>query len=129
MMIIHEKGPKAERDRAEFLSKYYQLTEHFRVKRLHAVALAKMNNHALYHLGEDLWNLQNDKAKRRFMERQGILRANPLAFKWFVRDLLAFYPRAKLWVKAWHVIRAPFLYPGFVLRSRANLAKKRAVKA
>ncbi|MEI8095890.1 MAG: hypothetical protein WCG80_16900 [Spirochaetales bacterium] len=129
MMIIHEKGPKAERDRAAFLSKYYQLTEHFHVKRLEPAALAKLNNQSLYHLGEDLFNSQSERGKRRFFESQGLLRARPLAFKWFVRDLLAFYPRAKLWVKAWHVIRSPFLYPGFVIRSRANLAKKQAVKA
>jgi hypothetical protein len=119
-MTIHEKGPKAERDRYRIMSVNERLYEFFRAKMPKEKELATMSNHDLYRLGQDLYNRQSNDGKRRYEEHVGGKRINPLALKWYLRDLKVFY-RAKGWRWLAILLMTPFRYPGFVRRSRESL--------
>lgn len=104
-VIIHEKGPKAERDRRNFMAKYDELCRYFKVK---PEPTHKLNSHALYRLGEDLWNKLPTKTKTRYLEDRGLIpRSNPLAFKWFIRDGLRIL---RGWRRVWFVVSSPVRY-------------------
>ena len=126
-MIIHEKGPKAERDRRQALGRYRQLCEFFRVKPLGDVEIARLSNLQLYRLGEDLYGRQSTKAKRRFTNRLGLTVEDHLSYGYFVRALVGVY-RATGWRKLAVLIQAPFRYPGFVARSKTS-AKAKGIDA
>lgn len=122
-MILHDKGPKAERDRRALGVRYQQLTKFFRLKPLRPTELAKLNNTQFYRLCEDLYNAQPNKRKEAFTEWLGMTRRNPLAFRWFLNDSLRIY-QAKGWRWWVVVLSSPFRYPGFLARTKASAAKE-----
>lgn len=114
-MVIHEKGPKAERDRANGLGRYLEMC---RLAGKRPESIAKYSNRELFRLGEDLWNQIPVKKQRAYLEDRNLIpRANPLAFKWFVRDRVRFF-QATGWRWLVVMIMSPVRYPGFLLRSR-----------
>lgn len=75
-------------------------------------------NKELFAKGEKFWNALPVKAQRAYLEDRNLIpRANPLAFKWFVRDRVRFF-QATGWRWLVVMIMSPFRYPGFLLRSR-----------
>lgn len=114
-MIIHEKGPKAERDRANGLARYLEMCL---LAKKRPGDIAKYNNTQLFRLGEDIWNQLPMRVKQRYLEDRGLIaRANPLAFKWFVRDRVRLF-QATGWRWLVVMIMSPFRYPGFLMRSK-----------
>jgi hypothetical protein len=122
-LIIHEKGPKAERDRRQALGRYRQVCEFFRVKPLGDAELARLNNLQLYRLGEDLYGRQSPKAKRRFTNHLGLTTEDHLSYGYFIKALVGVH-RATGWRKLAILVQAPFRYPGFVRRSKASAKSK-----
>ena len=58
-MTIHNKGPKAVRDRAVLLAAYKAMCREFHVpmgRRLSAAQIANMGNDALYRVTRDMYN-------------------------------------------------------------------------
>lgn len=121
--MVHDKGPKAERDRRKLVAKYDELVKFFRVKPMDAATMAKLTNSQFYRACEDLYNRQPEKAKLRFTDSMGATRSNPLAFKWFAKDIFAIYQPKGIW-KAWLWLTLPFRYPGFLKRSKARAKSK-----
>lgn len=123
MSIIHDKGPKAERDRRKLIGNYDELVLFFRAKPMDAASMAKLTNSQLYRACEDLYNRQPEKAKVRYSDHLGITVSNPLSFRFFARQCQAVYRPKGLW-KAWLWLTLPFRYPGFVQRSKAAAKAK-----
>lgn len=122
-MIIHEKGPKAERDRAAGLRRYHQLCEFTRTKPITGERLAKLNNQQLYRLGDDLYNSLSAKRRRKFTDWLGVTTGNHLSFGFFLKALIGTY-RATGWRKLALFVQAPFRYPGFIARSISSAKSK-----
>jgi hypothetical protein len=127
---LHEKGAKAERDRAHVLIEYDKLVKFFRLKPVAAPVLATMSAGQIYKLCEDTWNRQPTRRKLDYQEAAGLSpRRNPLAYRWFVRDTMAFRQPASLAERLVIYVQLPFLYPGFLKRKRARMAAERAEAA
>lgn len=99
-MRVHNKGWKGDRDRADILGHYARITKFFKVKRLTDLELSRLGNQALYNLGNDIFNQQSLKDRRRYMERYcGIgypkYRINPGRFKWAYIDARKAHGRVK----------------------------------
>jgi|SRR6478736_10405634 len=92
--IIHNKGPKAERDRLLFTSMYRSLCSHFWIKPLEDYDLAKLDNFALHRLVEDLYNRQKPKEQAWFHEKTSGKRSGKFRVRWFWRDL--FHPETRV---------------------------------
>ena len=115
-MIIHEKGPKAERDRRNFMAKYLEISALANMPPLNELELTRFNNRELFRLGEDLWNKLPTKTKTRYLEDKGLIpRSNPLAFKWFIRDGLRIL---RGWRRAWFVASSPVRFAWFRWKNR-----------
>lgn len=99
------------------------MCEFARTKPLPADRLAKLNNTQFYRLTEDLYNGLTPKQKRKFTDRLGLTGVNHLAYGYFVRALIGTY-RAAGWRKLVLLVQAPFRYPGFLRRSKADAKKK-----
>ena len=57
-MTVHNKGRKADRDRAVLIHSYHVMVKDFRVpkaRRLDAAALARLSNEMLYRVNKDLY--------------------------------------------------------------------------
>lgn len=121
-MQLHEKGAKAERDRALCIRKYDELVGFFHIKRLMQSQIATMTNTQLYRLCEDEYNRQPNRKKLAYTEWLGLTpRQNPLAFKWFASDMLKIKQPANLAEKLYVYIQLPFRYPGFLRRKIRRL--------
>jgi len=124
---LHEKGQKADRDRKNVLVEYDKLVKFFRLKPVSPPELAAMSAGQIYKLCEDTWNRQPTRRKLDYQEAMGISpRRNPLAYRWFVRDTLAFRQPASFAERLVIYVQLPFLYPGFLKRKRARMAAERA---
>lgn len=126
-MKLHEKGAKADRDRAHVLTEYDKLVKFFRLKPVSPPELAAMSANQLYKLCEDTWNRQPTRRKLDYQEAAGLSpRRNPLAYRWFVRDTLNIRQPASFAERLVIYVQLPFLYPGFLKRKRARMAAERA---
>lgn len=86
-MVLHEKGRKAERDRAVLIASYDQMCREFRVpyaKRLTPAEMARMSNAAIYRASKDLYNGASVKDAVRLAMKMGLV-ARPES--WPVRAL------------------------------------------
>lgn len=75
-MVLHEKGMKAERDRAVLVASYDQMCREFRVphaKRLTPSQMANMSNAALYRASKDLYNGASMKDAARLAVKMGLV--------------------------------------------------------
>lgn len=73
-MRIHEKGAKADRDRAVILHSYETMCREFRVprsKRLSTEAIARMTTNQLMQASRDLYNGQPVKKAKRLAQKLG----------------------------------------------------------
>lgn len=124
--MIHDNGKKALRDRAKIVAKYDELCRVFHLRKLPPEKLARLSNEQFYRLCEDSYNAQPMRAKRRYAETIGATeRRNPLAFRWFVSDLIMCYHATGL-LAILLVLSSPFRYPGFLKRKRARIAAEKA---
>jgi len=126
-MRLHEKGVKAGRDRQHVLIEYDKLVKFFKLKALPAKELAGMTANQLYQLCEDTWNRQPTRRKLDYQEAAGLSpRRKPMAFKWFVLDILNIKQPKDLAEKLILYVQMPFRYPGFVRRKKARMAAEKA---
>jgi len=87
-LIVHDKGPKAERDRKLFLNMYLNICKEFKVKRLEPNEIAKMKNWQLSKLCEDIYNNAPAKEARWYAERLGrVQRSGEFRVRWFFYDV------------------------------------------
>jgi hypothetical protein len=70
-MIIHNKGPKATRDRAVFLGMYTEMVEVFHVKPLKPAEIAALDNFELHRLCQDIYAKQTELDHRWYLELLG----------------------------------------------------------
>lgn len=122
---LHEKGPKGIRDREHCVQKYDEFCAFFRVRRIRDAELVKLSNNEIYKLTEDLYNRQPSRKKLRYAQFLGIGRENNTSFRWWWRDCIQIY---KPNVLGYIVLaaKAPWLYPDYVRRKKASIAKKKA---
>ena len=121
---LHEKGPKGIRDREQCVQKYDEFCTFFHVRRIKDVELAKLSNTEIYKLTEDLYNRQPSRKKIRYAQYLGIGRENDTSFYWWWRDCVQIYrPNVLGYIVL--AIRAPWLYPDFVRRKKASIAKRK----
>jgi len=74
-MMLHEKGYKAERDRAILIKSYETMCDEFRLpaaKRLTRADMAKMSNQALYRASKDVYSQASVKQADRLAVKIGI---------------------------------------------------------
>jgi hypothetical protein len=74
-MMIHEKGAKAERDRAILINSYESMANEFKLpasKRLSRADMAKMNNQALYRASKDVYSQSSVKQANRLAVKMGL---------------------------------------------------------
>jgi len=87
-MIVHDKGPKAERDRRLFLNMCRNICKEFKIKPLAPNELAKIKNWQMSKLCEDIYNNAPSKAARWYAEKLGrVKRSGEFKVRWFFRDL------------------------------------------
>lgn len=80
---VHNKGRKAERDRAVLLASYREMCKAFRVpksRRLAEKDIARMTNAQLYQASKDLYNGATVKQARRLAVRMGVAEKEPGPF-------------------------------------------------
>ena len=122
---LHEKGQKGIRDREQTVQKYDEFCTFFHVRRIKDIELAKLSNIEIYKLTEDLYNRQPARKKNRYAQYLGIGRENDTSFYWWWRDCVQIYrPNALGYIVL--AVKAPWLYPDFVRRKKASIAKRRA---
>jgi hypothetical protein len=74
-MTIHEKGVKAERDRAILIHSYETMCNEFRLpasKRLTRADMAKMSNKAIYQASKDVYSQASVKQANRLAVKMGL---------------------------------------------------------
>ena len=94
-MMLHEKGKKAERDRAVLINSYEAMCYEFRVpsiKRLRRVDMARMSNAALYRASKDVYSQATVKQAHRLAVKMGIA---PKKETWIDRILMKVVHYAK----------------------------------
>ena len=98
-MMLHEKGVKAERDRAILINSYEAMCDEFRLpasKRLSRADMAKMSNQALYRASKDVYSQASVKQANRLAVKMG-LKPKPETL----------WDRIKTLFKWWRVIYSP----------------------
>jgi hypothetical protein len=125
-MVLHDKGAKAQRDRAKCMAKYIQLCNFMHVKKQTPTQLSKLSVMEFYRLCEDIYNAQTIKKKIAYSEEIGACeRSRPLRYHWFFKDLMAIYAYSPC-KQTGAFLTAPFRYPGFVRRKKAHMDKVKA---
>ena len=74
-MTLHEKGVKAERDRAILIHGYETMCDEFRLpasKRLTRADMARMSNQALYRASKDVYSQASVKQANRLAVKMGL---------------------------------------------------------
>ena len=93
-MLIHQKGPKAERDRIILLKAYRSMCKEFNRKLLKEAELVKMSNYDLDRLARDIYASASDRDVRWYAEKNGFVhRSGKFKLRWFFHDL--FHPKPK----------------------------------
>jgi len=86
-MRLHDKGQKADRDRAVVLHSYKVMCREFRVprrQRLTTVQILSMSNNQLYQASKDLYNGATVKQARRLARKLGLNGpVTPPIVRWF----------------------------------------------
>jgi hypothetical protein len=98
-MMLHEKGVKAERDRAILIKSYETMCNEFRLpasKRLSSADIARMSNQALYRASKDVYSQASVKQAYRLAVKMG-LKPKPESLWWRIKNLF----------KWWRVIYSP----------------------
>ena len=75
-MMLHEKGRKAERDRAVLINSYEAMCDEFRVpmlKRLTRSDIARMSNKALYRASKDVYSQATVKQANKLAIKMGLV--------------------------------------------------------
>lgn len=122
--IIHEVGWKGERDRAQAIQSYERMSKFFHERKVSPKDMAEMTNLEVYHLAEDLYNRQSRKMKDAYAEEIGAIpRRKPLAFKWFLSDLLRYEGATEGIKRFLMTLESPFRYPGYLRRVKEGQAK------
>ena len=76
-MMLHEKGVKAERDRAILIKSYETMCDEFRLpaaKRLSSANIARMSNQALYQASKDVYTQAKPKQLVRLAVKLGLVK-------------------------------------------------------
>lgn len=84
---VHNKGRKAEKDRAVLLTSYREMCRVFRVpksRRLSERDIAIMTNAQVYQASKDLYNGATVKQARRLAERLGVVSRGPSILQRFM---------------------------------------------
>lgn len=74
--MIHDKGRKAERDRAILINSYETMADEFRLpasKRLTRVDIARMSNTALYQASKDVYSQASVKQAKKLAIKMGLV--------------------------------------------------------
>lgn len=74
-MMLHEKGRKAERDRAILINSYEAMADEFRLpasKRLTRFDMAKMSNAAIYRASKDVYSQASVEQAERLAIKMGL---------------------------------------------------------
>jgi pentose-5-phosphate-3-epimerase len=74
-MKVHEKGFKADRDRAVLINSYHVMSKDFNVPRkdrLDAAALARLSNEMLFKVNKDLYSQATVKQARKLAIKMGL---------------------------------------------------------
>ena len=77
---VHNKGAKAEKDRAILLGSYREMCKAFRTPKAQRIPerdLARMTNTQVYQASKDLYNGATVKQARRLAERLGVSSRGP----------------------------------------------------
>jgi hypothetical protein len=122
---LHEDGPKGARDREHCVHKYDELCRFFHVRRIKDSDLAKLRNQQIYKLTEDLYNRQPPRKKIRYAKYLGIGRENDTSFRRWWNECISLY-KPNFLGRAVLLAKSPWLYPDFVSRKKASIAKKKA---
>ena len=75
-MMLHETGPRAQRDRATVIASYRDMVRFFRVPRgdrLTTVQMSKMTSKQIYQAGRDLYNGVSVKQARKYGIKRGLI--------------------------------------------------------
>jgi hypothetical protein len=95
-MVIHTKGPKAERDRIILLRAYRSICRELWLRPIAESKLVKMSNYDLDRLARDLYANLTDKQTRWMSEVRGTSpRSREFRARWFWHDLLNPRPKRK----------------------------------
>lgn len=89
-MQIHDKGAKADRDRAILVASYTQMCKEFRTpvsKRLTPVDISKMTNTQLFQASKDLYNSQ---PLHKAVKLSNKLNMRPKQESWIIRFFKSF---------------------------------------
>jgi hypothetical protein len=76
-MMLHEKGKKAERDRAILINSYETMADEFRLpasKRLSSADIARMSNQALYQASKDVYTQAKPKQLVKLAVKMGLVK-------------------------------------------------------
>jgi hypothetical protein len=76
-MTLHEKGVKAERDRAILINSYETMADEFRLpasKRLTRADMARMSNAALYQASKDVYAQAKPKQLVKLAVKMGLVK-------------------------------------------------------
>ena len=74
-MMLHEKGAKAERDRAILINSYEAMCDEFRLpaaKRLSRADMARMSNAAIYRASKDVYSQASVKQANKLAVKMGL---------------------------------------------------------
>jgi hypothetical protein len=95
-MVIHTKGPKAERDRIILLRAYRGICTELHKNPISETKLLAMSNYQLDRLTRDLYSNLTDKQTRWMAEVRGAVpRSREFRVRWFWHDLLNPRPKRK----------------------------------
>ena len=79
-MMLHEKGAKAERDRAILINSYEAMCDEFRLpaaKRLSRADMARMSNAAIYRASKDVYSQASVKQANKLAVKMGLKEKSP----------------------------------------------------
>ena len=99
-MKVHNKGFKADRDRAVLINSYHVMCKDFRVskeRRLDDGRLAAMSNEMLFKVNKDLYSQATVKQARKLAVKMGLLESPWSIFLYRFKKLFAW----------WRVIYSP----------------------
>ena len=89
-MMVHNKGPKAARDRALLVNSYTEMCREFRIsksKQLNAAQIAGLSNEKLYKVNKDLYSQANVKQANRLAVKLGLIEKPETLVEWIIRNI------------------------------------------
>lgn len=101
-MTLHEKGVKAERDRAILITSYEVMCDEFRLpssKRLTRANMAMMSNKVLYQASKDVYSQATVKQAKKLAIKMG------LKDSWYQENIGKYIDKKIQDIKDWFMIR------------------------